>query len=167
MSIHVLHPYDCLEIELGSLISSIAMPKEEWKRKRQKEPIQGSKRGCKPLPGPLKETPKSSARLIREMAQKNLTLFNWMTVYAYVDTLPQPIKQGDVVRYFATRPEGPLIFTQSTLSHKPQHCSEMEACTMSNSNALSSKQPRIVTRPDVDHALWLWVQHMEQKRGHQ
>ena len=34
----------------------------------------------------------------------------------------------------------------------------------SYSNALSSKQPRIVTRPDVDRALWLWVQHMEQKR---
>ena len=33
----------------------------------------------------------------------------------------------------------------------------------SNANALSSKQPRIVTRPDVDRALWLWVQHMEQK----
>jgi hypothetical protein len=153
VSIHVLHLYDCLEIELGSLISSIAMPKKEWKRKRQREPIQGSKRGPKPLPGALKETPKSSARPIREMARKNLTLFNWMTVYAYVDTLPQPIKQGDVVRYFAARPEGPLIFTQSTLSCKLQHCSEMEAHAMSNANALSSKQPHIVTRPDVHYAL--------------
>ena len=164
MSIHVLHLYDCLEIKLGSLISSIAMPKEEWKHKCQKEPIQGSKQGPKPLPGALKETPKSSARPIGEMARKNLTLFDWMTVYAYVDTLPQPIKQGDVVRYFATRPEGPLIFTQSTLSRKLQHHSEMEAHAMSNANALSSKRPCIVTRPDVDRALWLWVQHMEQQR---
>ena len=85
-----------------------------------------------------------------------------MTVYAYVDTLPQPIKQGDVVKYFATRPEGPLIFTQSTLSHKLQHCSEMKACARSNSNALS--RPCVVTRLDVDQALWLWVQHMEQKK---
>ncbi len=41
--------------------------------------------------------------------EKNLTLFNWMTVYAYVDTLPHPIKQVDVVKYFATRSKGPLI----------------------------------------------------------
>jgi len=140
------------------------MPKEEWKRKRQKAPIQGSKRGPKPLPGPLKETPKSSAGLIGEMGRKNLTRFDWMTVYAYVDTLPQPIKQADVVKYFATRPEGPLIFTASTLSCKLQHRSGMEARVSSNPNALSSKRPRVVTRPDVDHALWLWAQHMEHKR---
>ena len=140
------------------------MPKEEWKRKHQKEPIQGSKRGRKSLPEPLKKTPKSSARPIGEIGRKNLTLFDWMTIYAYVDTLPQPIKQGDVVKYFATRPEGPLIFTQSTLSRKLQHRSEMEARARSNSNALSSKRPRVVTRPDVDQALWLWVQHMEQKK---
>ena len=30
-------------------------------------------------------------------------------------------------------------------------------------NALSSKRPHIVTSPDVDHALWLWVQKMSQK----
>ena len=87
-----------------------------------------------------------------------------MTVYAHVDTLPQPIKQVDVVQYFATRPEGPLIFTQSTLSCKLQQCSDMEAHVKSNANALSSKRPCVVTRLDVDHALWLWVQHMEQKK---
>ena len=70
----------------------------------------------------------------------------------------------DVVDYFATRPEGPLIFTQPTLSCKLQHRSEMEARVSSNANALSSKRPCIVTRPDVDHALCLWVQHMEWKR---
>jgi len=123
------------------------MPKDESKRKRQKQPIKGSKRGPKPLPGPSKETPKSSARPIGETARKNLTLFDWMTVYAYVDTLPRPIKQVGVVEYFATRPEGPLIFTQSTLSRKLQHSSEMEARVHSNPNALSSKRPRIVTRP--------------------
>ena len=39
----------------------------------------------------------------------------------------------------------------------------MEACMDSNPNALSSKRPRVVTRPDVDLALWLWVQQMNQK----
>ena len=125
--LYILHPYDRLELELGCLISSIAMPKEEWKRKRQKEPIEGSKRGSKPFLGPLKGNPKSSARPIGGTARKNLTLFDWMTVYAYVDTLPHPIKQVDVVNYFATRPEGPLIFTQSTLSRKLQHRSEIKA----------------------------------------
>jgi len=40
----------------------------------------------------------------------------------------------------------------------------MEAHVSSNANALSSKQPHAVTRPDVDCALCLWVQHMEQKQ---
>ena len=39
----------------------------------------------------------------------------------------------------------------------------MEACMASHPNALSSKQQHIVTRPDVDCALQLWVWHMEQK----
>ena len=136
------------------------MPKEEWKRKPQKEPIEGFKRGPKPFPGPLKDTPKSSARPIRGTARKNLTLFDWMTVYAYVDTLPHPIKQVDVVNYFATRPEGLLIFTQSsTLSRKLRYRSEMEARVSLDANALSSKQPRVVTRPDVDRALFWQALH--------
>ena len=140
------------------------MPQEEWKRKCQKESIQGSKRGPKRSEGPLKEVAKSSARSVEKTAQTNLTLFDWMTVYAYVDTLPRPINQRKVVLYFATRPEGALSFTQSTLLRKLQHRSEMEAWVHSNPNALSSKWPRITTRPDVDRALWLWVQHMEQKQ---
>src|SRR5260370_31775559 len=94
---------------------------------------------------------------------ENLTLFDWMTVYTYVDTLPQPINQGEVVKYFATRPQGTLLFTQSTLSCKLQQCPEMEACVDSIPNALSCKWPHIVTRPDVDRALWLWVQQMDRK----
>jgi len=39
----------------------------------------------------------------------------------------------------------------------------MEAWINDNSNALSSKQPRIVTRPDVKYALILWFRHMENK----
>jgi len=48
------------EIELGSLSSAVVMPQDEWKRKRQKQPVRGSKQGRKHLLGPLKETPKSS-----------------------------------------------------------------------------------------------------------
>ena len=114
------------------------MPQEERKCKRPAESIQGSKRGPKPVSGPLK-APKSSARLIGKPPQQNLTLYDWTTVYAHVDTLPQPINQGEVVKYFATRPEGALVFTQSTLSHKLQHRSEIEARMTSVPNAPSSK----------------------------
>ena len=86
-----------------------------------------------------------------------------MAVYAYVNTLPQPINQGQVVKYFATRPGGALFFMQSTLSCKLQQCPEMEAHVDSNANALSSKQPCIVTNPDVECALQVWVQQMEWK----
>ena len=70
---------------------------------------------------PLIETPKSSARAIEERKRENLTLFDWMSVYAYVDTLPQPINQGQVVKYFATRENHALFFTQSTLSHETDY----------------------------------------------
>ena len=139
------------------------MPKEEWKRKRQKQPVQRPKDNQKQLPGPSKETPKTSAQLVEKPKRENLTLFDWMTVYRYVDTLPQPIKQGQVIRYFATRPEGALVFSQPTLSRKLKERAEMEARVHSNPNALSCKRPRVVTRPDVDHALWLWVQEMGKK----
>ena len=139
------------------------MPTEEWKCKQQKQPIQHPKDGDMQLPGPSKETPKTSAWLIEKAKCENLTLFDWMTVYSYMDTLPQPINQGKVVRHFATRPEGALLFSQPTLSRKLKECLEMEACVHSNPNALSCKQPRVVTQPDVDDTLWLWVQHMAKK----
>ena len=106
------------EIELSSFSSSIAMPWEEWKRKRLSQSVQGSKRGPKRVLGALKERPKSFAQPIELATRINLTLFDWMMVYAYVDTLTKPINQQDMVNYFATRPEGALKFTQSTLSCK-------------------------------------------------
>ena len=139
------------------------MPQEEWKRKRQKQPIQVARRGREHLPGPSKETPKTSTQSIETPKQENLTLFNWMTVYTYVDSLPQPINQGEVVKHFTMRPQGALSFSQSTLSCKLWQHPKMEARVDSIPNALSCKRPRIVTRPDVDRALWLWVQQMDWK----
>ncbi len=55
------------------------------------------------------------------------------------------------------------MFTRPRLSRELQHHSEMEVRVDSNPNELSSKRPHIVTRPDVDHALQLWVPHMEWK----
>jgi len=82
---------------------------------RQKQPVLGSKQGRKRLMGPLKETPKSSARPIEKTKRENHTLFDWVTVYAYVDTLPQPINKGEVVKLFATKRKGALLFTQPAL----------------------------------------------------
>ena len=115
------------------------MPKEEWKRKRQKKPVQRPKDGHKQLPGPSKETPKTSARPIEKRRRENLTLFDWKTVYAYVDTLPHPINQGKVVRYFATGPEGTLLFTQPTLSRKLKERLEMEARMQSHPKMTNPK----------------------------
>ena len=130
------------------------MPREEWKRKRQKQPIQVARQGREHLSGPSKETPKTSTQPIKTPKRENLTLFDWMTVYTYVDTLPQPINQGDVVKYFATRPQGALLFSQSTLSRKLRQRPAMEARVESIPNALSCKRPRVVTRPDVDRSIW-------------
>jgi len=53
-----------------------------------------------------------------------------MTVYAYVDALSQPIKQVDVVKYFATRPEGPSVFTQSTVAQTTTLLRDGNTCVL-------------------------------------
>jgi hypothetical protein len=83
-------------------------------------------------------------------------------IYAFIDTHPAAT-QTDVVRHFTMLPTGKLIFDQSTLSCKLRECPKMEACITDNPAALSSKRPQIVTCPEVEHALVLWVQHMEVK----
>ena len=75
--------------------TSITMPREEWKRKRQKQPIQVARHNREHLPGPSKDTPKTSTQLIKKAKQENLTLWDWLTVYTYVDTLPQPERQSN------------------------------------------------------------------------
>jgi len=85
-----------------------------------------------------------------------------MTVYAYVDEHPG-VSQGEIVRYFASKTDGALTFMQSTLSRKLKLRPELEMRVVSYPNALSSKCARIVTRPDVERALVLWVKHMEEK----
>ena len=88
--------------------SSIAMPQEERKCQPRKQPVHCSTQGRKGVPGRSNETPKSSARPIGKTTRQNLTLFDWMSVYTYVDALPQPINQGEVVKHFATRSDGAL-----------------------------------------------------------
>jgi Tc5 transposase DNA-binding domain len=85
-----------------------------------------------------------------------------MTVFAYIDSHPT-LPQNLIVKHFQTLKSGALIFTQSTLSHKLHSQLELEGCVTDNPNALSSKCPHTVTRPDVEKALVVWVQQMENK----
>ena len=114
-------------------------------------------------PKPTTNAPKTSAKPNEKSHRENLTLHDWLTVFTYMDTHPNMV-QGDIVRHFATRIEGALVFTQSTLSWKVKSQDQLQAWTESNPNALSGKCARVVTRPDVERALVLWVKHMEKKR---
>ncbi|KIK75163.1 hypothetical protein PAXRUDRAFT_173563 [Paxillus rubicundulus Ve08.2h10] len=97
-----------------------------------------------------------------QTSHQNLTLVDWLLVYAYIDAHPG-VSQANIVEYFQTRHEGALIFNQSTLSRKLRERPSMEARANDNPHALSLKRPRVVTRPDVECALVLWVQDMEQR----
>ncbi|KAF8233925.1 hypothetical protein L208DRAFT_1264341, partial [Tricholoma matsutake] len=85
-----------------------------------------------------------------------------LTVYAYVDNHPG-VPQVDLVQHFASKTDGALIFMQLTLSRKLKSHLEFEKCVSSYPNGLSSKRTCIVTRPNVERALILWVKHMEEK----
>lgn len=123
-------------------------------------------------PGPkagsskAKLTPKTSALPEAPSHQRtNLTLYDWLRVVAWYDH-NQPISQDETVKHFQNLQVDALIFTQSTLS---RHLTENgrqhdQAKLASTPTALSSKRMRIVTRPDVEECLRLWVYHMEEKR---
>jgi len=130
------------------------------KRKHRDKPPPYQRHPKKPK---VKDTPVTSAQPAAHAAtRQNLTLNDWLTVFAYIDAHPA-ILQCDVVNHFKSLQSGALIFTPSTLSQKLKECSTLEARINDNPSALSSKRPHIVTRPDVDRALFLWVRHMEEK----
>ena len=126
----------------------------------------------RPKPGPYnqpqkqakqsQDTPKTSAKSLEKSARENLTLHDWITVFAFIDS-HRDISQANVVSHFRTQQEGALLFTQSTLSQKIKDQKKLEAHIESNPMALSSKCPQVVTWPDVEEALVHWVKHMEEK----
>ena len=85
------------------------------------------KRPSRPKPGPYKRKPTTSdgkdAPITSIAASKtihhrqNLTLKDWMTVFAYMDAHPD-LPQERVVHYFKTKPQDALEFTQAILSQK-------------------------------------------------
>ncbi|KAJ7487127.1 hypothetical protein FB451DRAFT_966441, partial [Mycena latifolia] len=101
-----------------------------------------------PKPKVRKEDkPKTSAKPVASGRKPQLTLADWLLVYAWVDDHPAVT----------------LEFTQSTLSRKLANRPEMEKRVESNPNALSGKRERVVTSPEVERALFLWVKSMEAK----
>ena len=134
------------------------------KRKPRAKPTTGA-HPAKRLKAIKPNAPKTSAQPPTKntgTSRQNLTLADWMTVYAYIDSHPTS-SQMNIVQHFRSLETGALVFNQSTLSRKLQERPEMEARANSNPNALSSKKPRIVTRPDVERALVHWVKDMENK----
>lgn len=103
-----------------------------------------------------KNRPATSAQPLKKVKPR-LTNSDWMEVYDWVDKHPHAT-QAEVVKHFATRQEGALSFDQGSLSRNLRKRSHREAEVTANPAALSSKRARIVTRPDVDQALWKWVQ---------
>lgn len=108
------------------------------------------------------DVPATSARDSLIQTRCNLTLSDWMMVFAFVDSHPD-VTQPEIVRHFGSLAKGALIFDQSTLSRKLKMRTKLEQRAQSNPSALSSKRPRVVTCPDVERAFVLWVDHMEEK----
>src|SRR5215510_3367577 len=86
-----------------------------------------------------KNPQKTSAKSLHPKKHENLTLHDWTTVFAFVDEHPD-LSQDDIVRHFASKKDGALIFTQSTLSRnlKPEKRKELESRITSYLHALSS-----------------------------
>jgi hypothetical protein len=135
------------------------MPSEKRKPRNKPPPYNRELKNLKPK---VKDAPITSAQLVAHRSRQNLTLNDWLIVFAYVDAHPLT-PQSDVVTHFKTLQSGALTFTQATLSRKLKERPDLEKRVGDNPNALSSKRPRVVTRPDVEKALFLWVRHMEQK----
>jgi len=120
---------------------------------------------CKPQKQKDLNAPRTSAKAPQTMC-KNLTLSDWLNVVDYHDT-HQLISQNKLVAYFSKQPEGGLIFTQSSLScHLSQKGHEEDQAKLTaNPTALSAKIVWVVTSPDVEKALMLWVKPMAKREN--
>lgn len=112
-----------------------------------------------------KDAPSTSALPKDGQKGSNLTLHDWLTVYQHCDSLPEGWRQSQVVEHFRNRKEDPLIFDQSTLSRKIKQRKEIEERVKAYPGALSSRRLRVVTAPQVEQALALWVQQMLSRKA--
>jgi hypothetical protein len=90
------------------------MPVEKVRKPRAKPAPYARKPGSK---GKLaKSQPKTSGKSTTEH-RHNLTLQDWLTVFAFIDVHPF-LSQEEVVAHFLSLEQGALKFTQSALSRK-------------------------------------------------
>ncbi|KAF9222121.1 DDE-domain-containing protein [Gyrodon lividus] len=113
----------------------------ELKCKPRDKPTTDSAHPAK-WPKATTNTPKTSAQPPITSSCTNLTLADWLSVYAYIDSHPG-VKQASIVQHFHSLQKGALLFDQSTLSRKLR------------------QQPKI--QAHVERALVLWVKDMENK----
>ncbi|KAJ7721136.1 hypothetical protein B0H16DRAFT_1234494, partial [Mycena metata] len=121
---------------------------------------------AKPGPKPA-ESARTSAHFAKDEKRRDLTYSDWTQVFDWMDEHPNT-SQKEVVSYFASRRDadgGKLLFKQPALSKKiPQKDKIRAMVATGEPNILSMKRARVVTSPEVDKALGLWTQDMEQKR---
>ena len=152
------------EMSSQHLTTTVPMPAEPVSQPKCKPRAEHAPyKPHKPRVDVNKNSPRSLAQVqSHKKSRCNLTLHDWLTVFAYVDAHPG-VSQDVIVRHFKTWSDGALIFDQSTLSRKLAKCKTLQARVHEFPNALLMKRPRIVTQPDVECALFLWVKHMEEK----
>jgi hypothetical protein len=142
------------------------MPKDTTNGERTRKPRGKPKPyDRQPKEAPKKDKPRTSGRVIKPDRRENLTLADWLTVLEFWDKHKGTMSQTAVVNYFKSKKDGSLTFTQGALSRAIARHAELEARRDANPTALSSKRARVVTRPDVERALILWVRHMAESKG--
>jgi Tc5 transposase DNA-binding domain len=143
-------------------ILAITMPSATTSESKRKVrgPLKPYER--KPRVKAAKDAPRTAAKTQKDDLRENLTLHDWLVVFRYMDDHPKE-SQSNVVAYFRSLRDGSLHFDQSTLSRNLKKRQELENRAASFPTALSQKRQRIVTRPDVERSLLLWVRHMEDK----
>ncbi|KIN95258.1 hypothetical protein M404DRAFT_34310 [Pisolithus tinctorius Marx 270] len=92
----------------------------------------------------IRQNAATSAKPIKSKQRENLTLHDWLTIFEFIDSHPN-VSQDRVVEHFKTLQ------------------TELEKRAQSHPNALSGKCPRVVTSPEVEKALIIWVRSMEEK----
>lgn len=138
------------------------MAPHETKRKVRPKPAAYKPRAQKPK---VKvDAPKTSAQTAAWTGRKNLTYFDWLTVFKYCDDHPE-LGQNDIDAHFTNknRPGGALNVSQPSLSRNLKRRHELEARAEATPSGLDSKRPFVVTNPLVNDALYLWTQSMNNK----
>jgi hypothetical protein len=131
------------------------------KMRKPRESHAPYQRKKKPGPKP-KNGPRTTAQDVDEKEFTVLTNHDWITVFHFMDAHPD-MSQSSVAKHFSSKKEGRLCFTQATLSRRYAKRTQIEDQVAQYANGASAKRQRVVTAPEVEQALILWVRHMESK----